>query len=176
MKTELQAKYLQFLLKRNQTSGFTLIELLVVIIIIGILAAIALPSFLNQTAKARAAEAKNNVGNMNRAQQAYFLEQQLFTTNIDELGLGMAHSTDNFNYQAAPNNVLTTGVTNLATSNKTDIKSYAGAVFYIASSSTNEGFTTTILCEAEKPNNTEAAAPSRNTSTTRCGDDTRQVK
>jgi type II secretory pathway pseudopilin PulG len=55
-----------------------LIELLVVIIIIGILAAIALPSFLNQANKAKQSEAKTYVGSMNRGQQAYFLENDTF--------------------------------------------------------------------------------------------------
>jgi len=42
-----------------------LVELLVVVIIIGILTAIALPTFLNQTVKAKQAEAKNTIGTVN---------------------------------------------------------------------------------------------------------------
>ena len=68
------AKLLQNLNNKKGNKGFTLIELLVVVIIIGVLAAVALPNLLGQVAKGRQAEAKNNLGAVNRAQQAHRLE------------------------------------------------------------------------------------------------------
>jgi type IV pilus assembly protein PilA len=57
MTSNLKARLLQHFINKKKEGGFTLIELLVVIIIIGILAAIALPSFLNQANRARESEA-----------------------------------------------------------------------------------------------------------------------
>ena len=63
---------LQWLTRRTKDeSGFTLIELLVVILIIGILAAIAIPSFLNQQGKAKDAAAKELVHSMQIATETY---------------------------------------------------------------------------------------------------------
>lgn len=76
---------LGFRLVARPKLGFTLIELLVSIVIIGVLSAIALPSFLNQSAKARGSEAKAALGSINRAQQAYRYEKGAFAINIDGL-------------------------------------------------------------------------------------------
>jgi type IV pilus assembly protein PilA len=89
MTTNLKARLLQSFLKKKTEGGFTLIELLVVIIIIGILSAIALPSFLNQANRARETEASTYSGTINRAQQAYRLENPEFSATFDDLEAGI---------------------------------------------------------------------------------------
>ncbi len=166
--------YLQLLpkQKKGQHTGFTLIELLVVIIIIGILSFIALPSFLAQAAKARASEARTIIGSLNRAQQAYYLENQQFaqdngiSTAIEKLSIGIKDNTTNYTYfvvTTAP----TVKVTNKATAKNNDLKGYAGGVFSSA------GLTNSILCEADVSGITPVNEP---VNLTTCGSDSHKLQ
>jgi type IV pilus assembly protein PilA len=65
--------------RAQSEKGFTLIELLVVILIIGILAAIALPAFLNQRGKAQDTEAKSQVRTMQTAAETFYTDEQDYT-------------------------------------------------------------------------------------------------
>jgi type IV pilus assembly protein PilA len=65
--------------RAQSEKGFTLIELLVVILIIGILAAIALPAFLNQRGKAQDTEAKSEARTMQTAMETYYTDEQTYT-------------------------------------------------------------------------------------------------
>jgi type IV pilus assembly protein PilA len=60
--------------RSTDEGGFTLIELLVVILIIGILAAIAIPAFLSQTSKANDSAAKTQVGTLQTTMQTWAAE------------------------------------------------------------------------------------------------------
>ena len=64
--------------QEEREGGFTLIELLVVIIIIGILAAIAIPVFLNQRKKAVSASIKSDLRTAATAEETYFTDNQLY--------------------------------------------------------------------------------------------------
>jgi type IV pilus assembly protein PilA len=72
-------------LKEEREEGFTLIELLVVIIIIGILAAIAIPVFLSQRQKGYDAGVKSDLRNAATAEESYLTDNDKYTTSVTDL-------------------------------------------------------------------------------------------
>ncbi|AOY58987.1 type IV pilin protein [Desulfococcus multivorans] len=64
--------------KLRKNEGFTLIELMIVVAIIGILAAIAIPNFMNYQCKSKQAEAKQNLGAIAKVEEAYFAEYNTY--------------------------------------------------------------------------------------------------
>jgi len=71
-------------LKRAQ-AGFTLIELLVVVLIIGILAAIAVPQYFKVVEKGRFAEATSCFSTLKGAQERYYLKNNSYTSAVTDL-------------------------------------------------------------------------------------------
>jgi prepilin-type N-terminal cleavage/methylation domain-containing protein len=65
--------------------GFTLIELLIVVVIIGILAAIAIPKFQSTKGKAYLASMKSDLRNVSIAEEGYFYDHRSYTTILDSL-------------------------------------------------------------------------------------------
>ncbi len=63
--------------------GFTLVELLIIVAIIGILAMIAIPSFLGQQKRAARTEAHTNLQNLRLLQEQFFAENGAYTATID---------------------------------------------------------------------------------------------
>ena len=74
-------------MKSTAKKGFTLIELLIVVVIIGILAAIAIPKFANTKEKAYVAAMKSDLRNLVTAQEAYFADNaSTYATDVATLG------------------------------------------------------------------------------------------
>jgi type II secretory pathway pseudopilin PulG len=120
---------------------------------LGIIAAIALPSFLTQADRAREAEAKNLVGAMVRAQQATYLETGAFATTVEELGIGVLPETENYRYELLSMPNLPTqavGTIAIAQAKHSDISSYTGVALTEAGPDEFPVFVTGI-CKSDFP-------------------------
>ncbi len=114
--------------------GFTLIELLIVVVIIGILAAIAIPKFHNSKEQAYISTMREDMRNLATAEEAYYSDHLgMYATNIAGLGTAFATSPGvtitllgtASTWRATARNPMTTVTCRLATGTT---KSYDGEV------------------------------------------------
>ncbi len=115
--------------QEEHEGGFTLIELLVVIIIIGILAAIAIPIFLNQRQKGYDAQAKSDVKAIATLQETYLTDNNVYAPNLAAL-------TD---FRASPNVSAHATVGNAADDFTVSALSDSGTTWCWDSSGANAG-------------------------------------
>lgn len=133
-------------LQSQETSGFTLLELMVVILIMGILSAIAIPSFANQARRAKEAEARTTVGSINRAQQLYYVENSQFGS-LEDLDLKLSNSR-NYTYSSVPEAIDVPVAHTTAAPDAPTLRGFAGRVWLAAPGADRE-VSQSILCEGD---------------------------
>lgn len=93
---------------KSGAEGFTLIELLIVVVIIGILAAIAIPQFTSTKEKAFDAAAQSDIRNLMTAEEAYFFNHQAYAAiSVAAGGAGDLDGDGTPDFQASTNIALT---------------------------------------------------------------------
>ncbi len=117
-------------------------------------------------------EAKHYIGSMNRAQQAYFLEEGNFTDNISKLGLGISTETTNYTYSS---HATLLSAINYSVSRQSDLKSYVGGVFLGRVEETGESTTLAILCETKDKGTNRPPAPILEDGMLQCAPGTKSV-
>jgi type IV pilus assembly protein PilA len=135
--------------RRQSEEGFTLIELMVVVLIMGILMAIAIPTFLATQGSAHDAAAKSNATNAFTNEKAYYADNQAFSTSGSSLDDSLPWGTALNDVQ-----VYTDGSTN--TNLLIVAGSKSGNCYYIADS---EGTSSAYIGYAETTGATTCAAP-----------------
>jgi type IV pilus assembly protein PilA len=177
MNTELRVKWLLYILHQNREKGFNWIGLLIVMLILGILAAIALPSFLSQPNRNKQAEGKQYISSINKAQQAYYTEFGTFVTeNTPEgwgsLAVGIRTQTTNYKYSISA--IGKSGVNAFAIPLNKNNKGYTGVVGLFGTNPRDKT-TQAIVCETK--NAGDAPMPGEVTTTeVKCGSNSNPLR
>lgn len=156
----------------GRSGGFTLIELLVVIVMAGILAAIALPMFLNRASAAKQTEAQIALNTLNRAQQSYYLQHSRFADRLDSLDITFHRS--NYTYEIRLGQADRVYAAHYATPQINNVRSYV-SMSAIVNDATGNLQIQTVLCESNQPGSVQASTPVYTPSSVECAPDTRSL-
>lgn len=88
-------------MKKNSLRGFSLIEVMVVVVIVGILASIAYPSYIDFVTKSGRSEGVVAVMKVANLQEQYYLDNRTYTSDMTELGLATPFITEHGYYSVA---------------------------------------------------------------------------
>jgi len=152
---------------------------LLLLICIGVMGAIALPSFLNTAGKAKDSEPRQYVASFNKVQEFYYAEKSVFSTSIEALKIGLKTETPTYKYSLR---ATKKAAFSYAVSKQKEEKSYVGGVFLfpakevVPNAAQNEIITTiSIICEADSPGTIKPAEPIYKNGEGVCGTGTTQV-
>lgn len=98
-KTEPNMEYLD-----NKTLGFTLMEVMITVAIIGILASIAYPSYVDHITRSNRAEALQELTRFANLQEQYFIDNRVYSATMKDLGIGSGtnYKLPSQNYRIVP--------------------------------------------------------------------------
>jgi len=84
---------------KNKSSGFTLIELMITVAIVGIIASVAYPSYVDSVARSDRTEAQRELLRIANLEEQFFSDNRVYTTDMTKLTLPASALTESGNYQ-----------------------------------------------------------------------------
>ncbi|HLO88438.1 MAG TPA: type IV pilin-like G/H family protein [Nostocaceae cyanobacterium] len=183
MSVNFKVKLLRHCFNKKNNQGVTLPEVLILLVVLGGLLMLFLPCSFSQPNRIGSSEAKNNIGAMNRVQQAYFLETNgKFARTIKEMNIGIKEQTTNYNYytQITQNTAFNYAIARHSYINrgwfeKRPINSYVGAVFVVTAANKSELNTIAIVCQNNNPGTNLPSEPTYKNGILKCGAGTKEI-
>lgn len=128
----------------QNSSGFSFVELFVAMVVLGILAALAIPSYLNHVSKARESEAITQISTILKLQQAYLAQHGDFTRDDDFEVLSLSDRGNHYTYRIRQVRDQIRNVAAIAIPANSDLRGFIGAVAVL------DGTHVSVLCKSVK--------------------------